>query len=107
MKTTEINDRGFASISTPDGRFRMWVPRPTAGGKITCSCGFALGEYLPFTDAVDALAYVRVEEIRHIDEGFGYMVIGCVEEPRECMERLLEDFPELMERYLVKEEERS
>lgn len=74
MKTTEINDRGFASISTPDGRFRMWVPRPTAGGKITCSCGFALGEYLPFTDAVDALAYVRVEEIRHIDEGFGYMV---------------------------------
>ena len=61
------NNKGFSSISTPDGQFRMWIPRPTASGKAICNCGFALKSHLPFVDAVDALDYLQVDEVRQID----------------------------------------
>lgn len=94
-------ERGYASISTPDGKFRIWVPRPTSAGRMNCTCGFALKKHLPFVDAMDALDYIQVEEVRQIDEDFSYMVISCLEKPHECMLKLIDDFPSLMEQYLV------
>ena len=49
------SNKGFSSISTPDGKFRMWIPRPTVSGRVICNCGFALKSHLPFVDAIDAL----------------------------------------------------
>lgn len=101
MNEATVKSRGYASISTPDAKYRMWVPRPTRSGRITCNCGFSLSRGLPFVDAISELKYVTVDEVKRIDKDFGTMVLQCNEKPGDCMERLLEDLPELMERYLV------
>ena len=59
--TTERQPRGFATISTPDGRDRIWLPRPTASGQIYATCSFALSGRMPLVDSIDTLGYVRVE----------------------------------------------
>ena len=84
------NNKGFSSISTPDGQFRMWIPRPTASGRVICNCGFALKSHLPFVVAV-----------RQIDQDFSILAISFLNAPHECMLKMIEDIPELMEQYLV------
>lgn len=95
------NNKGFSSISTPDGQFRMWIPRPTASGRVICNCGFALKSHLPFVDAVDALDYLQVDEVRQIDQDFSILAISFLNASHECMLKMIEDIPELMEQYLV------
>lgn len=96
------NQKGFASVSTPDGRYRIWLPRPTSSGRLVCSCSFALKKRLPLVDAIDALPYIQVEEIRDIDEDYSTFIITCKETPyHACMERLIEDLPKLMEEHLT------
>lgn len=96
-----VNQRGYASISTPDGKFRMWIPRPTSAGTATCSCGFPLKSHLPFVDAIDRLDYLQVDEAKEIDQDFSYLTVSCLGRPGECLMRMVEDLPELMEKYLV------
>lgn len=96
------NQRGYASISTPDGKFRMRIPRPTSAGTAMCSCSFPLKNHLSFVDAIDKLDYLRVDEVREIDQDFSYLVISCLDRPGECLMRMVEDLPELMDKYLVK-----
>lgn len=103
--TTEQPNRGYASISTPDGKFRLWLNRPTSAGKIICSCGFALKQKLPFVDAIDALGYVRVDEVRQIDGDYSTLALHCVQSPKGVFERLLDDIPELMEQCLAEHED--
>lgn len=97
-----MSNRNFSSISTPDGKFRMWIPRLSASGKVACSCSFALKSHLPFVDAIDALDYLQVDEVIQIDQDLSYLVISCLEAPHECIMKMIEDIPELMEQYLVK-----
>lgn len=96
------NNKNFASISTLDGQFRMWIPRPTASGKVICNCGFALKNHLPFVDAIDALDYLQVDEVRQIDQDLSSLIITILDTPHECMLKMIEDLPGLMEQYLVK-----
>lgn len=105
--TTVQSNRGYASISTPDGKFRIWLNRPTASGKIICSCGFALKGKLPFVDAIDTLSYVQVDEVRQIDQDYSTFILYCVQSPNGVFERLIEDIPELMERYLTNHDDRE
>lgn len=100
MDSRKLN-RGQTSISTPDGQFRIWLNRPTAAGKIICSCGFALKEKLPFVDAIDTLGYVMTDEVRQIDQDYSTLILYCIQPPNEVVERLIEDLPILMEQYLV------
>lgn len=100
QKTIHTHQRGFASISTPDGRYRLWIPRPTAAGTMYCNCGFGLRSHMPFVDAIDRLDYVHVEEVRQMDEDFSCIVIQCDGEHKGCLERLLEDIPNIMEEHL-------
>ena len=58
--TTNLKERGFATIYTPDGRQRIWLHRPTPEGSIHASCNFALAGHYDFVDAVDTLGYVSV-----------------------------------------------
>lgn len=96
------SNKVFSSISTPDGKFRMWIPRPTASGRVICNCGFALKSHLPFVDAIDALDYLQVDEVRQIDQDLSSLTISLLDAPHECMLKMIEDIPELMEQYLVK-----
>ena len=100
QKTIHTHQRGFASISTPDGRYRLWIPRPTPSGTMYCNCGFGLRSHLPFVDAIDRLDYVHVEEVRQMDQDFSCIVIQCEGEHKGCLERLLEDIPNIMEEHL-------
>lgn len=97
--TTET--RGYASISTPEGKYRMWISRPTKSGRMTCNCGFALANKMPFVDGIESLGYVSVEEVRQIDSDFSYLILRCVDTSSECMLCLIEDIPALMEKYLT------
>ena len=90
--TTNLKERGFATISTPDGRHRIWLHRPTPEGSIHASCNFALAGHYDFVDAVDTLGYVSVD--------YSSMNISCLMNPAECMERLMEDLPKVMEEWL-------
>lgn len=99
--TTGKTDRGYVAISTPDGKFRMWLNKPTASGKIICSCGFSLKQKLPFVDAISTLGYVQADEVRLIDEDYSTLILICVQSSDGVLERLIEDIPELMEQYLV------
>ena len=101
MTTTHnINPRGYASISTNDGRYRIWIPRPNGAGVMHCNCGFGLRSHLPFVDAIDRLDYVHVEAVRQLDEDFSTIVLQCDGEHKGCLERLMEDIPALMEEHL-------
>ena len=104
MTTGQLN-RGYASISTPDGKFRIWLNRPTASGKIICSCGFALKQKLPFVDAISALGYVQADEVQQIDQDYSTLILYCVQSSNGVFERLIEDIPELMEQYLISHED--
>lgn len=92
--------RGYASISTADGRYRLWIPRPTAAGTMHCTCGFGLRSHLPFVDAIDRLDYVHVEEVRQIDQDFSTIILQCDGDHKGCLTRLMEDIPNIMEEYL-------
>lgn len=98
--TTERQPRGFATISTPDGRDRIWIYRPTESGFIDIACSFDLNGRFGFVDAVDHLEYVRVEEARIIDEDYSTLMLSCQQVPMDCMERLMEDLPKVMEEWL-------
>lgn len=101
-KFVRKENRGFASISTDDGRYRIWIPRPTTAGTMYCTCGFGLRGHMPFVDAIDRLPYLQVQEVNQIDEDFSAIVIRCTETPyRTCMERMLDDLPRLMDEELV------
>ena len=102
MDNNVSNSRGFASISTPDGQYRIWLSKPTASGRIVCSCGFALKRKLPFVDAIGTLGYVYADEVRQIDEDYSTLILHAVQAPNGVFERLIEDLSELMEQYLVK-----
>ena len=92
--------RGYDSISTNDGRYRLWIPRPTAAGTMHCTCGFGLRSHLPFVDAIDRLDYVHVEEVKQLDQDFSTIVLQCDTDHSGCLARLMEDIPNLMEEYL-------
>ena len=98
--TNDINPRGYASISTNDGRNRIWIPRPDKAGVMRCNCGFGLGSHLPFVDAIDRLDYVHVEAVRQLDEDFSTIILQCDGEHKGCLERLMEDIPNIMEEHL-------
>lgn len=100
ITTNNTPTRGYASISTNDGRYRIWIPRPNAAGTMLCNCGFGLRSHLPFVDAIDRLDYVHVEAVRQLDEDFSTIVLQCDGDHRGCLERLMEDIPRLMEEHL-------
>ena len=98
--TTERQPRGFATISTPDGRDRIWLPRPTASGQIYATCSFALSGRMPLVDSIDTLGYVRVERATTYDNDYSSLHLVCLTNPQDCMERLMEDLPKVMEEWL-------
>ena len=100
METTERQSRGFATISTPDGRHRIWLPRPTEAGRIFASCSFALAGHMDFVDGIDRLGYVRVERAETSDDNYSRLDLSCQDGPALCLERLMEDLPRLMEKHL-------
>lgn len=101
MMMEKEKNKGFASVSTPDGKYRIWMPRPTGSGTMTCACSFGLQHRLPLVDAIDRLPYVRVDEVREIDEDYSTLVLTCQTTPYSaCLERLMEDLPNLMEEHL-------
>ena len=51
METNDLQSRGFATISTADGRLRIWVQRPTKAGRIYASCNFPLAGHWDFVDS--------------------------------------------------------
>lgn len=97
--TTERLPR-VATISTPDGRRRLWLPRPMATGRIHAACNFALAGHMDFVDSIDTLGYVRVEGAETYDEDYSSLTLSCLQAPEGCLERLMEDLPELMEEWL-------
>lgn len=98
--TTNLQQRGFAVISSPDGRHQMRLSLPQPDGAIFSSCNFALAGHYAFVDAVDTLGYVSVYSALTYDEDYSSMIMSCLMNPGECMERLMEDLPELMEEWL-------
>lgn len=100
METNNQQGRGFATISSADGRLRIWVQRPTPDGSIHLSCNFALAGHYDFVDAVDKLDYVSVYSVLTYDDDYSSMVMTCGQAPEGCLKRLLEDLPELMEEWL-------
>ena len=98
--TTHTPKRGYASISTTDGRFRLWIPRPTVAGTMCCTCGFGLRSHLPFVDAIDKLDYVHVEALKQLDEDFSIIILQLDGDRQGTLARLMEDIPKLMEEHL-------
>lgn len=98
--TTERHPRGFATISTPDGRDRIWLPRPTASGQIYATCSFALSGRMPLVDSIDTLGYVRVERATTYDNDYSSLHLACLTNPQDCLEQLMEDLPKVMEEWL-------
>lgn len=99
--TIEKHPRTFATISTPDGRHRIWLPRPTEAGRIFASCSFALAGHMDFVDGIDRLGYVRVERAETSDDNYSRLDLSCQDGPALCLERLMEDLPGLMEEHLA------
>ena len=91
---------GYASISTTDGRFRLWIPRPTAAGTMYCTCGFGLRSHLPFVDAINQLDYVHVEAVKQLDEDFSTIILQLDGDRQGTLARLMKDIPKLMEEHL-------
>lgn len=98
--TTEKNPRTFAIIGTPDGSRRLWLSRPTKAGHIYATCSFALTGRMAFVDSIDALDYIRVDRVITYDEDISALQLSCQQAPADCLERLMEDLPILMEEHL-------
>lgn len=99
-RTTNL--RNYASISTPEGMYHIWLSRPTKNGEIICSCGFSLQHKMPFVDAISNLGYVFADEVQIIDQDYSVIILKCVQATEGVYEKLMDDIPELMEKYLVK-----
>ena len=100
MKTTERQQRGFAVISSPDGRHQMRLSRPLPDGRIFATCSFAVAGHWDFVDSIDTLGYVCVNGASTYDTDYSSMQMTCIMEPGECMERLMVDLPKVMEEWL-------
>lgn len=50
--------------------------------------------------SISTLDYLQVDEVRQIDQDLSNLVISCLDKPQECMLRMVEDIPKLMEEYL-------
>ena len=51
-------------------------------------------------DAVNTLGYVSVYNALTYDNYYSSLKLTCLLEPEGCLERLMEDLPEKMEKYL-------
>ena len=100
MKTTERQQRGFAVISSPDGRHQMRLSRPLPDGRFFATCSFAVAGHWDFVDSIDTLGYVCVNGASTYDTDYSSMQMTCIMEPGECMERLMVDLPKVMEEWL-------
>lgn len=99
-KTIKTPKRGFACISSPDGQYKIWIPRPTSADILILTCSFALSGRMDFVDAIDRLSYIRVDRAQTVDDDLSYLHLTCLQAPGGCMEQLLTDLPELMEEWL-------
>ena len=97
---TEKHPRTFAIIGTPDGSRRLWLSRPTEAGHIYATCSFALTGRMAFVDSIDALDYIRVDRVITYDEDISALQLTLLQDPQDCLERLMEDLPKLMEEHL-------
>lgn len=100
METNDLQSRGFATISTADGRLRIWVQRPTKAGRIYASCNFPLAGHWDFVDSIDTLGYVCVDGGTTYDNDYSSLQLTCLKKPAECLERLMVDLPKVMEEWL-------
>lgn len=100
METNNLQQREFAVISSPDGKHQMRLNLPLPDGRIFASCSFALAGHWDFVDSIDTLGYVRVDSASTYDADYSSMQMTCLMEPGECMERLMEDLPKVMEEWL-------
>lgn len=96
-------NRVYARITTPNGKHHVWIRRPERG-QIVCCFSFSLSGQMPFVDAVDKLEYVEVQEVKNIDPDLSYLYLECIGNSyRKANEALLEDLPNIMERYNIGE----
>lgn len=78
----------------------MWLHRPTESGRIFASCNFSLAGHWDFVDSIDTLGYVCVDGGTTYDNDYSSLQLACLRAPEGCLERLMEDLPELMEEWL-------
>ncbi len=101
MKNLDFNNKGYEPVSTKDGRWRMFVPTPRPNGCMMCNCMFSLANRLPMVDAIDTLGYITVSEVCQIDSEYSVLGLRChTLSNEECMRRLIEELPKIMEDYL-------
>lgn len=56
---------------------------------------------MAFVDSIDALDYIRVDRVITYDEDISALQLTLLQDPKDCLERLMEDLPKLMEEHLA------
>lgn len=92
-----IHHRNFASISTNDGRYRVWFSSPSEQGQQVITCSFSLEGKQFFLDAINSLNYLRVDCVREIGAEMSHIYLHTSIDRNECMLQLFEDLPSILE----------
>lgn len=92
------SDKPFSVISSADNRFKFWVPKPDANGRMFCTMSFNATKYLPFIDAINTLSYVTVNRVQAVDDDLS--TIDLVLTGENCLTKFVEDVPELIYDYV-------
>lgn len=89
----------FTVITSPDDIFKIWIQQPNYTGRIVCTCGFSLQKRMSFVDAINQLGYISVESVSIVDENMSHLELRM--DKNGYLHRLIEDLPELMDKYLI------
>ena len=92
---------GYISIFMPDESGAIALHYSKEEKCIKAFCSFPLSGNMGLVDSVDTLGYVRVESAETIEGvNAGRLKLACLKKPAECLERLMEDLPKVMEEWL-------
>lgn len=85
----------YIRISTPDDKYFVWVSRANIDGRSYMISNF--DTRTEFADALDRLGYLTVERIRELDDEMYSIVFQMKGNAKECLQRLVEDIPNIMD----------
>ena len=85
----------YIKIESPDDKYFVWINREDIDGK-----SYMVSNVNPmaaFADAIDRLEYVSVNRTYRMDEEMFSVLFEMEGSVKECLNRLVEDVPEIME----------
>lgn len=87
------DNKAFSTIESANGSIKCWVGKPDNEGKLCLTFSFNHEEYTAFTEALDRIPFLEIEN-KGTHVAISYVIVRLTE--RNSLSKLIEILPELI-----------